>query len=335
MNAPVRLALIGAGGIGHAYGEAVRRVDDVDLRYVADVRPESAFALAAACGVEAIVDPYELADPDRIDLALLCTPPVTHEPLAVAFLEAGVPVMCEKPLATSLASAQHLLAVAERTGTMLTMASKFRFVDDVTQARDALRAGQLGDIVGVEVAFSSRVDMRSRWNSVPEVAGGGVLIDNGTHAVDIVRFLLGPVESVLATTSTVTPGMQVEDTALALLRTRDGHLGTVSVAWSIDRMADRYIGVFGTEGTLEVGWKQSRLRVGNGPETRIGTGYEKIAALAANLTNSARAALGVEELVVTPMDAIASVAAVEAGYQSAISGAWTRVRSRMHERLAG
>jgi predicted dehydrogenase len=335
VNRPLRLALIGAGGIGHAYAEATRRVDDVELCYIADVRPESASALAATYGVEPVVDPYELVDPDRVDLALLCTPPITHEPLAIAFLEAGVPVMCEKPLATSRASAQAILAVADRTGTMLTMASKFRFVDDITQARAALHAGHLGDVVGVEVAFSSRVDMRSRWNSDPAVAGGGVLIDNGTHAVDIVRFLLGPVESVLATTTTVTPGMQVEDTALALLRTRDGHLGTVSVAWSIDRMADRYVGVFGTEGTLEVGWQQSRLRVGNGPETRIGTGYEKIGALAANLTNTARAVLGVEDLVVTPMDAIASVAVVEAGYQSAITGTWTRVRSRMHERLAG
>jgi predicted dehydrogenase len=129
--------------------------------------------------------------------------------------------------------------------------------------------------------------------------------------------------------------MQVEDTALALLRTRDGHLGTVSVAWSIDRMADRYVAVFGTSGTLEIGWRQSRLRVGDSPEARIGTGYEKVGALAANLTNTARAVLGVEDLVVTPMDAIASVAVVEAGYQSAVTGAWTRVRSRMHERLAG
>ncbi|HSN10761.1 MAG TPA: Gfo/Idh/MocA family oxidoreductase [Propionibacteriaceae bacterium] len=336
MTGHVRMAIVGAGGIGHAYAEALRQVEEVELVAVADVRQDAGQRLAEAHGVRHVVDPLTFAHQDVLDLVLLCTPPSTHEPLAVAFLEAGVPVMCEKPLAPSRAAGQHIVAVAAATGTPLTMASKFRFATDVIEARAIIQSGMLGELISAEVAFAAPVDMSQRWNSDPAVSGGGVLIDNGTHAVDVLRYLLGPIDSVLATTSSRGSGLGVEDTALVLTRTADDRLGSIALSWSVNRLTDRYLAVFGTEGSLEVGWQSSRSRLrSNSSDVPFGVGYDKFTALGGNVRNVARAIRGLEPLMVTPLDALASVAVVEAAYDSARSGAWTRVSVRTQERLTG
>ena len=244
-----------------------------------------------------VSDPLSLANARQVDLALVCTPPNTHEELCIGFLEAGVPVMCEKPLAPDSQSARRVLAVADRTGTPLTMASKFRFVSDVIRARELTLDGVLGDVVRVEVAFASRVDMSHRWNADPAIAGGGVIIDNGTHAVDIVRYVLGPIDSVLATTEQAMPDLRVEDTAAMLLRTRGGQIGSVDLSWSLDRLTQRYLAIFGTKGSLEVNWRGSRLRLAQADsDVEFGEGYAKITALAANLRNVATTASGKQQL---------------------------------------
>ena len=87
---------------------------------------------------------------------------------------------------------------AQENDCLLMMASKFRYVDDVIKAKGVVDSGILGDIVLFENVFCSKVDMRNRWNSNRKVAGGGVLVDNGCHSVDIARYLLGPIVKVQA-----------------------------------------------------------------------------------------------------------------------------------------
>ncbi|MDQ1629409.1 MAG: hypothetical protein QOI54_3153 [Actinomycetota bacterium] len=333
MTRDFRIALVGAGAIGNAYAQAAAGLPGASVVAVADVNADAADSLAAASGAQAVHDPLSLAHNDRVELALICTPPATHEELCVGFLEAGVPVMCEKPLSVDTLSARRILTAAVRTGTPITMASKFRFVPDVIQARSIIQAGTLGDVVRTEVAFTSRVDMSRRWNADPAVGGGGVLIDNGTHAVDVLRYAFGPAEKVLAAIWTTNPALRVEDTAAVLVRTLDGKIGSIDLSWNLDRLTDRYLAVFGSEGSLEVGWRASRLRTTSSPVDRpFGTGYDKIQALRENLRNVVDALQGRAEFVVTGADAIASVAAVEAAYESARTEEWVTVPSRRAER---
>ena len=140
------------------------------------------------------------------------------------------------------------------------MASKFRYVDDVIRAKQIVDSGILGDVVLFDNAFTARVDMSKRWNSNPDVSGGGVLIDNGTHSVDIARYFLGPLAEVHVVEGRRSQGLKVEDTVQIFVRSEQGAMGTIDLSWSINKELDRYISIYGTQGTVFVGWKEARYR---------------------------------------------------------------------------
>jgi predicted dehydrogenase len=206
------------------------------------------------------------------------------------------------------------------------MASKFRYANDVAEAKRILESGAIGETILFENIFASRVPMGGRWNADPAISGGGVLIDNGTHSVDIARFILGPIVEVSAVEGKRVQGLAVEDTAQMFLRSLDGAMGTVDLSWSIDKAVDAYIGIYGSEGTIQIGWRESRYRRANGEWVTFGAGYDKVEAMSAQVRNFCRAVTGDEELVITADDAIASVDVVAAAYRSMGRNHWVAVR---------
>src|SRR5439155_4922413 len=184
-----------AGGIAQAYAQAFNESTCCTLVAVADVREDSAKALAEIVGGKAYLDYKQTADVE-LDAVIVATPPSTHPEIACFLMECGIPVLCEKPLTTNVRHAEKMIAAADKAGVLFTMASKFRYCDDMIKAKGILASGVLGDVVQFENAFTARVDMSKRWNSKAEVSGGGVLIDNGTHSVDIIRYFIGAIDSV-------------------------------------------------------------------------------------------------------------------------------------------
>ena len=234
-NVPVRMGLVGAGRIAQAYAEAIASTPQAALVAVADVERDAAEGMARQWDSTAYSSHEALLDEAACEAVLVCTPPVTHERLAIDCLERGVAVLCEKPMAVDSASARRILDAAESAGVPFTMGSKFRFVEDVEQARTFVSQGRIGEAVLFEIAFAGAVDMSARWNSNPSVSGGGVLIDNGTHAVDLIRHLAGPVVEVQACEGKRLQGLAVEDTAQLFVRTADEVVGHVDLSWSLDK----------------------------------------------------------------------------------------------------
>ncbi len=154
--------------------------------------------MADAAQCQAFTDAESMADAVELDAVLVCTPPSTHREICCALMERGIHVLCEKPLAISSADAEVMIAAAEARGLHFMMASKFRYVADAQKAKELIADGTIGEVVLFENVFTGRVDMSTRWNSNPEIAGGGVLIDNGTHSVDVARFCLGELAEVQA-----------------------------------------------------------------------------------------------------------------------------------------
>jgi predicted dehydrogenase len=327
MTSPVvRFGMVGAGSIAQSYAQAFAACEDARLVAVADVRAEAAQALAEGCG-SASYDSFErMAAEAEIDAVVICTPPITHPEISLHFLKRKIHVLCEKPLSIDVESAQAMLDAAIKAGVRLSMASKYRYVEDVIRAKSIVTSGILGEIILFENAFTSRVDMSSRWNADPKISGGGVLIDNGAHSVDIMRYFLGPLDAVQVIEGKRVQGLSVEDTVRIFVRSVSGVMGSIDLSWSINKELDSYINIYGSHGTISVGWKESKYRQSSSRDWVVfGKGYDKVQAFRSQITNFARAIRGREMLLITAKDALASVEVMEAAYRALRQDHWVSV----------
>ena len=321
----VRFGLVGAGAIAQAYLRVLPELHDVAVVAVADVRQDAARAMAETFGCASYQSHQEMAEAQDLDAVIVCTPPSTHLEICLYFLAREVHVMCEKPLTIDVGSAQRMVDAARASGATLTMASKFRYVEDVIRAKSILASGILGDLLLFENAFTSRVDMSSRWNADPAVSGGGVLIDNGTHSLDIMRYLVGPLAEVQVAEGKRRAGVKVEEMVHVSVRSESGVTGSIDLSWTFQKDTDSYINIYGTHGTVCVGWAQSKYRQTTSRDWVIfGKGYDKVQALRSQMENFVSAISGREKLLITLEDAFASVQLVEASYRSLRNGTWTR-----------
>lgn len=323
---PVRLGIVGAGGIAQAYAQALKGVDCARLAAVADVRVDAARAMAEGLGGKSFESHAAMLQGVELDAAVVCTPPSSHPDVCHDLVNRGVSVLCEKPLAVDSATGRRMLEAAQAAGVKLMMASKFRYAEDVIRAKSIVTSGILGEITLFENAFTSRVDMTSRWNSDPRISGGGVLIDNGTHSVDLMRYFLGPVADIQVWEGKRSQGLAVEETVRIFVRSQAGVLGSIDLSWTIDKELDTYLNIYGSRGTVSVGWKQSRYRQSSSRDWVVfGQGYDKVQAFRNQLRNFCGVVRGTETPLSTPEDALASVEVVEAAYEALREAHWLKV----------
>lgn len=324
----LKFGIIGAGSIAQSYAQAFDGCETAEVTAVADVRADAAQALAVKFKDCRNYDSYrEMTERAELDAVVVCTPPVTHPDICVHLLKRNVHVLCEKPLSIDSASARRMINAAKESGAKFTMASKFRYVEDVARAKSLIASGILGEIVLFENAFTSRVNMSSRWNSDAETSGGGVLIDNGTHSVDLMRYFLGPLADVQVVEGKRSQGLAVEETVHIFVRSTSGVMGSIDLSWSINKELASYIKIYGTQGVISIGWKESKYHLSSSPEWVVfGKGYDKVQAFRSQIDNFARAIRGEEALLITPEDGLASVEVVEAAYASlGRQNQWTAV----------
>jgi predicted dehydrogenase len=189
-----------------------------------------------------------------------------------------------------------------------------------------IQDGTLGDVLLLENVFASRVDMRGRWNADPAVSGGGVLIDNGTHSLDLTRYFLGPLADVQVVEGKRSQNLPVEETVRIFVRSAAGVMGSIDLSWSINKELDNYLSIYGSRGTIQVGWRASKYRQEGAAEWVVfGRGYDKVQAFRSQLDNFSRAIAGEEALLITAEDALASVEVVEAAYAALRRSRWTAV----------
>ena len=148
MNDPVRFALIGTGGIAQSYLQAFENAPITRLVAVADVRSEPARAMAELAGCPAFPSHESIPTAElKLDAVVICTPPNTHEEIASHFLKRRINVLCEKPFTLDSASARRMIALSKESGVILTMASKFRYVEDVIRAKSIVASHRVvGDM---------------------------------------------------------------------------------------------------------------------------------------------------------------------------------------------
>ncbi|MCY4286854.1 MAG: Gfo/Idh/MocA family oxidoreductase [Thiotrichales bacterium] len=227
MVEPVRLALFGAGGIGMRHLALAEEEPECVLVAVAD--PLAAAAPATGRYQARFYRDYrELLAREQLDGAIVATPNDAHAEVGIACVERGLPVLVEKPITDTVASARALLAAAAQHGAPLAVGHHRRFDPAIGVARDAIRAGRIGRLAAVQCLWALRKHdayYDAEWRRM-RPSGGPALI-NLIHDVDLLRYLCGDVVSVYAEGGSELRGHEVEDTVAATLRFASGAVGTI------------------------------------------------------------------------------------------------------------
>jgi predicted dehydrogenase len=315
LNGTARIGIIGLGRAGGIHLDALADLPGARLAAVCD---ESAAARrrAAAAGVPSYASLGAMLSGTRLDGVVVCTPPADHAATALRCVARGLHVLCEKPFALTTWDALTMLQAANRARRTMLVASKFRHVPEVQQAKALVASGAVGEPVSFEINFCSPVDMRTRWNSQPGLSGGGVIVDNGCHAFDIVSYLFGSIQRVHATRLRRIQAIDVEDSATLQVWAGDGVVGTVDVSWSLGAARDSYLIVHGSRGSIEVGWQGARLSRHGEPPESVGGSYDKLAAHRAMQQCFVGAIANHTTPWISGSECLQAVAAVDAAYRS-------------------
>ena len=178
-----------------------------------------------------------LLDSGLVDVVSICTPPVAHEEPAVMALERGIHVMLEKPMAHTVESGRRILEAAEKSGAVLTIGFRHRFLPAIQKLRELVQDGTLGPVVLYQNAFTGPAfQMKDRWFSKKAISGGGTLMDTSIHSVDIFRFIVGEIAEQRALTAHHLEGTDVEDASMLLVSRKWRH-----------RLPERFLGGWGRQ----------------------------------------------------------------------------------------
>jgi len=220
------IALVGAGVIARTHIDRLAHSDGAVLAAIADPAP-GALAVAEAAGVPCFADHREMLERVRPAGVIVATPNALHVPVALDCLARGIPVLVEKPVADTVEDARRLAEAQAASGVPVLVGHHRRHNPIVQRARALVQEGRLGRLVAVHAqATFLKPDayFDVAWRREP---GGGPVLINLIHDIDLLRFLAGEVEAVISATSSAVRGFAVEDTAAAVLRFAGGALGTV------------------------------------------------------------------------------------------------------------
>jgi UDP-N-acetylglucosamine 3-dehydrogenase len=231
-----RMGIIGCGWAGEQHARAMRALEGrIELCALADVNVEVAKARAVDWQVQKWTDDYkELLDRHSLDAVTICLPHHLHAPVATEAAEAGVHVLVEKPIATSLVEADAMIAAADAAGVQLMVAEDVRFDATYSRASELVRAGALGDVIQVRLSREHQMhDYLRRRPWFLEQESGGIMYSGGIHSFEVLRMLCGEVEHVYGLTGPkALPEMVSDDTSVALAGMQGGAIAVLAESFS-------------------------------------------------------------------------------------------------------
>lgn len=253
LSEPVGVAIVGPGKVAHTHARGVLACPRARLVAVAGRDRARAEAFAGQYGARAYTDLDALLADPAVQAVILTTPHPAHAEAAVRAAQAGVHALVEKPLAATLADCDRMLAAAAAGGVRLGVISQRRWYEPVQRVRAAIESGRLGrpilclvSVLGWRGPEYYAMDAwRGRWDA----EGGGVLVNQTSHQLDLLRWLMGPVDELFGYWDNLNhPYIEVEDTAVVALRFRSGALGSLVVSNSVNPGLYGKIHVFGDTG---------------------------------------------------------------------------------------
>lgn len=300
MSEPLRFGIIGCGVIGPTHANALASLDEARLVAVADVVPERARTLAEKHHVTPYSDPAEMLAREALDVVCVCTASGLHGEYAILAMRAGCHVVVEKPMELSIAAMDRMLAVQHDTRVKLAVISNHRFDAASQQVYALIQEGAFGRLVlgCTQIPWwrSQAYYDSGAWRGTWALDGGGVLMNQSIHSIDVLQWLMGPVRSVHAYVDTLAHRIETEDVGVAILRFANGALGTISATTSAYPGVGTRIEVFGDRGSAVIeNDKIGYLRLAGDEQEEVGPYGQAtappVASGAASTTAAAPAAL--------------------------------------------
>lgn len=249
----LRVVIVGAGRMGARRAREVVRSRDARLVAVVDQDEQRARTLAKQYGCQAHRDWEGLLEGPEIDAVVVATTHNWLAPISLAGLSAHKHVLCEKPLAMNAAEARSLVECAARNGTKLKTGFTLRHHRALRRAHALAQGGRIGRLLFIRSRYGhgGRVGYEKEWRADPAQSGGGELLDQGIHALDLFRWFLGEFSEVCAVLANTFWPMPVEDNVFCTLRTTNGQVASLHASWTQWKNLFSFE-VFGEEGYLVV-----------------------------------------------------------------------------------
>jgi predicted dehydrogenase len=252
----VHFGIIGCGRIAPRHGQSLAQLETARLISVADIISHRAENFAKEFGAEACTDYRYLLDDKRIDVINICTPSGMHAHMAIEAMHAGKDVVCEKPMALTLEDADAMIATAHSTGRKLCIVLQNRYNPPMQDLRRAVDAGKLGRLLLGNATvrwYRPQEYYEDGWHGTLAM-DGGALMNQSIHHIDALQWFMGDVESVFAFSGTLAHKMEAEDTGVAVIRFKNGALGSVEGSTiTYPQNLEGSVALFGEKGSIKIG----------------------------------------------------------------------------------
>ncbi|GHO42462.1 Gfo/Idh/MocA family protein [Ktedonospora formicarum] len=249
----LRFGIIGCGVIGQLHAQALSSLPDAQLVAVADILEERAQKLGSKYNVATYTDYQQMWTETELDAVCICTPSGLHGTPACDAMRAGLHIVVEKPMEIQLERIQEMLNVQRETGRTMTVISQHRFDAASQRIHQLIEEGAFGRLVLGNAAIpwwrSQAYYDSGEWRGTWALDGGGVLMNQSIHSIDLLQWFMGPVKSLQAYTDTLVHSMETEDVAVAILRFANGALGTITATTGAYPGVTTRIEVFGEKGS--------------------------------------------------------------------------------------
>jgi len=252
-----RIALVGCGRISGRHFDAIDGVEQMEVVAVCDTDAERVAAAAERTGASAYTDYDQMLEDSDCDVVTIATPSGLHSRQGILAAQAGRHVICEKPMAITLKAADQLVTACDRAGVYLFVVKQNRLNPAVRLLRRAIDKGRFGRL------FMANATVRwtrpqeyydlARWRGTWEF-DGGAFMNQASHYVDLLQWLMGPVDRVMAKTATLARDIEAEDSGVAVMRFRSGALGVLEVTMlTYPKNMEGSITILGERGSVKIG----------------------------------------------------------------------------------
>lgn len=247
------VGILGCGMISNYHAKAIAEIPGIELLAAYDKNEKAREDFSKKYNIKAFESLEKFISSDDIDIVCICLPSGFHYSMALECIKNKKHVILEKPMCFTKKEADEIIKTTEEYGVYLTVISQLRYSDAVSELKNAIEDGLFGKITSADIYMkyyrTPEYYSTSDWKGTFLMDGGGALMNQGVHGVDLIQYIMGPVVSVQAISKTLYHDIEAEDTLVAILEFENGSIGTIEATTSVFPGFGRRLEICGTEGS--------------------------------------------------------------------------------------